>query len=424
MKTEKTYDYSQSQALFERANRVIPNGIPGHFNPAVQKPEGTYPFYCERAEGARFRDVDGNEYIDYMCAYGPMILGYGNPIVEEAVRRQLDRADTCTLASPVMVELAEYLVDLIPMADWAYFAKNGADATNMATFIARTATGRRKVVAIADGYHGSSPWMQAPGRAGVTMEDRRDTIRIPWNDVAALETVLDENHGKVAAFISSPYHHPVYQDNVLPAADYWQRVHALLKRHGVVSICDDVRAGFRLDMRGSHECFGYQPDLSCYCKAIANGHPISAVVGGDALREAAASIFQTGSFWFSAGPMAAALACLKELARLDAPTQIMDTGRRLLAGLVDIANSHGQNLVASGMPSMPYLRTEHKDGIAFHQALCGECTRRGVFMTSHHNLFVSTAHGQAELERTWEVFDSALGAVLSSQAKASSTIPA
>ena len=136
-----TYKYDKSISLFERAQRVIPNGIPGHFNPLNHKPTGTYPFYCNHAKGAKFFDVDGNEYIDYMCAYGPMILGYGHSKVEEAFISQIKKSDTCSLASPVMVELAEFLVDMIPFSDWAYFAKNGADATNMATLIARTATG-------------------------------------------------------------------------------------------------------------------------------------------------------------------------------------------------------------------------------------------------------------------------------------------
>ena len=156
-----TYKYKQSQDLFDRARKVIPNGIPGHFNPVVQKPTGSYPYYAQKAKGSRFWDVDGNEYIDLMCAYGPMILGYGHETVDAAANSQSSATDTCTLASPIMVELAEYLVDLIPMADWAYFAKNGADATNMAVFIARAATGRRKIIAIEGGYHGSSPWMQA-----------------------------------------------------------------------------------------------------------------------------------------------------------------------------------------------------------------------------------------------------------------------
>ena len=409
--SNQVFDYSHSQALFERAKAVIPNGIPGHFNPVVQVPAGTYPFYVDRARGARFWDVDGNEYIDYMCAYGPMILGYENEVVEQAVREQSAKADTCTLASPVMVELAEFLVDLIPWAGWATFSKNGADATNMAVLIARTHTERRKIIAIDDGYHGSSPWMQAITRRGISREDHRETIRIPWNDVAALETALAETQGEVAAFISSPYHHPAFKDNELPAEGYWSAVHELLKQYGVLSICDDVRAGFRLDMRGSPAYFGYEPDLSCYCKAIANGYPIAAVVGKQELQDAAAGVFQTGSFWFSAGPMAASLACLKELKRIDGPTRILQTGEKLWQGMVGIAKDAGIELKVTGVASMPYLRTEHEAGIAFHQALCGECTRRGLFLTSHHNLFVSTAHTDEDVSRSWEIFEAALHAV-------------
>ena len=402
------YDYKRSNALLDRARKVIPNAIPGHLNPIVQKPQGTYPFYCSKAAGSRFRDVDGNEYIDFMCAYGPMILGYHDPVVDDAFRSQMALADTCTLASPVMVELAEYLVDLIPIADWAYFAKNGADATNMAVLIARTATGRRKIIAIDNGYHGASPWMQARERAGIHASDHADIVRIPWNDTNALKQALTDHRDQVAAFISSPYHHPAYQDNELPRQGYWHEVHDLLKQYGVVSICDDVRTGFRVHMGGSNEYFGYRPDLSCYCKAIANGYAISAVVGSDSLKEAASSIFQTGSFWFSAGPMAAALACLKELRRINAPVRILETGKKWLDGLVAIAESHGHELKVTGLPSMPYLRTEHEEGIAFHQALCGECVRRGMFLTSHHNLFVSAAHSDSDLERSWEIFDEAI----------------
>lgn len=407
-------NYPKSDALFNRATQVIPNGIGGHFNPIVQKPAGTYPMYVDRAQGSRFWDVDGNEYIDYMCAYGPMILGYGNKVVDEAYREQITKADTCTLASPIMVELAEHMVDLVPFADWASFAKNGADATNMALLIARAATHRRKIIAIEGGYHGVAPWMQSPERGGIDSQDHAEVIRIPWNDIQALHQALDEHAGTVAAFISSPYHHPVYEDNVMPDAGYWTAVHKALTQNNVISICDDVRAGFRIDMRGSNEYFGYQPDLTCYCKAIANGYPISAILGNNEIKASAASVFQTGSFWFSAGPMAAALACLKELSTQNAPAAILKTGEKLTQGLVKVASGHGYDLRVSGMPSMPYLRTEHEEGMKVHQALCGEVTRRGVFMASHHNLFVSAAHSEADIKRTWDIFDDAFVAIKSS----------
>lgn len=406
--SKASFNYPQSNDLFERAQQVIPNGISGHFNPVVQLPAGTYPFYVDKAKGSRFWDVDGNEYIDYMCAYGPMILGYGNEKVAEAYQRQLAKADTCTLASPVMVELAEFLVDLVPFASWASFAKNGADATNMAVLIARAATGRRKVIAIDGGYHGVAPWMLAPERGGISPADSAEVIRIPWNDVNALTKAIADNKGSIAAFISSPYHHPVYQDNQMPAHGYWSAVHKALRAEGIVSICDDVRAGFRIDMKGSNHHFGFEPDLTCYCKAIANGYPISALLGNEAIKDAAKSVFQTGSFWFSAAPMAAALACLKELKAQDGPAQICATGEKLIAGLENVSQSHGVDLRATGMPSMPFLRTEHEAGPSFHQALCGEVTRHGVFMTSHHNLFVSAAHTDEDLQTTWDIFDRAL----------------
>ncbi|HIA48248.1 MAG TPA: aminotransferase class III-fold pyridoxal phosphate-dependent enzyme [Candidatus Hydrogenedentes bacterium] len=406
-----TFQYTKSRELYERAHDVIPGGIYGHFNPDMHKPDGTYPHYCERAEGARFWDADGNEFIDYMCAYGPMILGYRNRVVNEAYQAQIARADTCTLASPVMIELAEYMVEMIPVADWAYFGKNGADVTNLAVMVARAATGHKKIIAITDGYHGSTPWMQGDDRCGVVEGDHVNVVRIPWNDLAALDEALAEHDGDVAAFISSPYHHPAFQDNMLPAEGYWSGVHERLKRHGVLSICDDVRAGFRIDLRGSNEHFGYKPDLICYCKAIANGFPISALVGTDELKDAASTVFQTGSFWFSAGPMAAGLACLKELTRLDAANLITETGTKVFDGMVDIAKNHGHELKVTGVPSMPYLRALHEDGISFHRALCGECTRRGLFMTSHHNLFVSAAHTDEDVQKTWDIFEDALVAL-------------
>lgn len=410
-KSTDIYTYEKSQELFSRAKAVIPGGIYGHFSPGPQKPHGTYPFYVSRAKGSHFWDVDGNEFIDYMCAYGPMILGYGHPAVDEAFQKQASISDSCSLASPVMVDLAEYLVNMIPAADWAFFAKNGNDATNMAVLVSRAATGRNKIIAIKDGYHGATPWMQNEDRAGIVEADHVNVIRVPWNDVAALEAALDEHAGDVATFISSPYHTPAFADNVMPAEGYWSQVEALLKKHGVVHICDDVRSGFRLDMRGSHEYFGYTPDLMCYCKALANGYPISAVVGSEALMDSAKAIFQTGSFWFSAGPMAAALACLKELDRINGPAKIMETGSKVFDGMTNIAKTYGHELKVTGAPSMPYLRTEHEDGQRFHEALCGACVQRGLFLTSHHNLFVSAAHTDEDVARSLEIFDDALNSL-------------
>ncbi|HNR34722.1 MAG TPA: aminotransferase class III-fold pyridoxal phosphate-dependent enzyme [Candidatus Hydrogenedentes bacterium] len=418
----KKYEYSQSAALFARAAKVIPCGVYGHFSPAPCVPVAHYPFFTARAKGSHFWDVDGNDFIDYMCAYGPMVLGYMNRVVDAAYAKQMALADSASTASPRMVELAELLVDLVPVADWAFFAKNGADVTNYAVMTARAATGRKKVVGIIGGYHGTSPWMQAPGHHGVVEDDHKNVIRIPWNDVGALERTIAANPGQIAAFISTPYHHPVFADNELPADGYWQKVETLLRRHGIVFIVDDVRCGFRLDMGGSNEYFGFKPDLICFCKAIGNGYPISALVGTDALKNAAAKVFHTGSYWFSAGPMAAAIACLKELKRLDGPRVMMEKGTKLLDGMVKIAKSHGYTLKVSGAPSMPYLRITDDPSLMFHQRLCGECTRRGAFFTSHHNWFLSTAHTDKDIQRTWNIFDDAFAALLAKPVKSTKRV--
>lgn len=409
----ETFEYVESRKLFERACKVIPCGIYGHFSPAPLTHVGAFPLFAARAQGARFWDVDGNEFIDYMCAYGPMILGYGNPAVDKAFREQMQQADTATAASPRMVELAEVLVDRVAIADWAFFAKNGADVTSYAVTIARAATGRSKIVAIKGGYHGTQPWMQALGHHGTIADDHKNYIRIPWNDYSALERVVAEDGHDIAGFIAAPYHHPVFEDNALPLDGYWQKVEALLRKHGIVFIIDDVRCGFRLHRGGSNERYGFKPDLVCFCKAIANGYPISALVGVDSLRNDAANVFHTGSYWYSAGPMAAAIATLGELQRLDAPRLLGETGRKLNDGLIRIAKSHGYTLKVTGEPCMAYCRITDDETMMLHQRWCAECTRRGAYFAPHHNWFVSTAHADADLQRTWDIADEAFKMVSS-----------
>ncbi len=407
----KTYGYKKSQAIFKKAAAVIPCGIYGHYSPAPLVPATDYPFYTAKAKGSRIWDVDGNEFIDYMCAYGPMVSGYNNPKVEAAAEKQSRMGNCLTGVPPVMVELAEYLVDLVTIADWAFFAKNGGDVTNYAVMIARAATGRKKIITVAGGYHGVSPWMQSAGHHGVTDDDRKNVLTVTWNDVAGFERVAAENRGEIAGFITSPYHHPAFADNELPAEGYWQKIEAICRREGILIITDDIRAGFRLDMRGSDQYFGYRSDLICFCKALANGHPISALVGTRDLMGAASKVFYTGSYWFSAVPMAAAVANLREMKRINAPRVMLERGRKLLDGLVRIAQGHGYDLKVTGVPSMPYLRITNDPSLMLHQDWCAECTKRGAYFTSHHNWFLSTAHTDRDLQQTWNIADDAFKVV-------------
>ncbi len=401
----KTYTYKNSQKLFQRALKVIPCGIPGHFSPAPLVPPTMYPFYADRAKGSRFWDVDGNEFIDYMCAYGPMVLGYNHPKVELAAEAQRKKGDCMMGPSIVMIELAEYLTGCIQGADWAFFAKNGGDVTNLAVMIARAATGRKKIVMVKGGYHGVAPWMQGYGHYGVIEEDIANIVAIEWNNVKQFEDAIAANPDAIAGFIATPYHHPNFVDSEFPAPDYWKRIRELCTKHGIVLIIDDVRCGFRLDMKGSAAYFGFTPDLACYCKAIANGYPISALVGIEALKTVAAKVFYTGSYWYQSVPMAAALATLKELKRINGPALMNKIGKKLFDGMVKICASYGFDLKVTGAYSMPYVRIANDPSNMLHQEWCAECTARGAYFTSHHNWFVSAAHTEKDIQKTWNIVD-------------------
>ncbi len=402
-----SYTYKKSQELFKEAAEIIPAGIYGHYSPAPLIPTSAYPFYTKRAEGSKFWDVDDNEFIDYMCAYGPMVLGYNNQTIEKAVNEQRAQGDTMTGAPAVMVELARELVNTIPIADWAFFAKNGNDMTTYATMVARAKTGRRKIIRLKGGYHGTAPWTQSPDHHGILLEDAAQIIIGEWNNYEALEKFVHQNKGDVAGIISTPYHHPTFEDNEMPADGYWKKVENLCKNEGIVLIIDDVRAGFRLDMGGSSEYFGFKPDLIAFCKAIGNGHPISALVGTKEMMQAAADVFYTGSYWFSAVPMAAALATIREMKRINSVKIMYDQGTKLANGLVDLAKEHGYNMKFTGHPAMPYYRLTDDPSLMLHQEWCAECTKNGAYFTSHHNWFISAAHTDEDIEKTLQIADEA-----------------
>jgi glutamate-1-semialdehyde 2,1-aminomutase len=402
---------SRDAALRARARRVIPGGMYGHQSAATLPPE--FPQFLEGGRGTRVWDVDGREYLDFMCGFGPIVLGYGHPAVEAAAARQRARGDCQNAPSARMVELAERLVALIPHADWAMFAKNGTDATTLAVTIARAATGRRKVLVAHGAYHGAAPWC-TPRLAGTTPEDRAHVLAFAYNDLASVEAVAARAAGDVAAVLVSPFRHDARFDQAPCQPAFARGVRALCDRLGAALILDDVRAGFRLDLRGSWEPLGVRPDLSAYSKAIANGYPLAAVVGRDALREAAQEVYATGSFWFAAVPMAAALATLETLEAEDGIARMVQAGRWLRDGLDAQARAHGLRITQSGPVQMPFL-TFAGDVAAgtFARAnvFTGEAARRGVWLHPWHNWFLSAAHTEDDIREALERTDEAFAAV-------------
>lgn len=409
----KVYKFDKSHEMFNRAFKVIPSGIYGHQGPSegCYIPNNVFPMYSQRAEGCHFWDIDGNEFIDYMCGYGPNVLGYNDADVVAAAQKQLALEDVVTIPSPVMVDFAELLVDTVESADWAFFMKNGGDATTLSIMTARAATNRKKIVFFNGYYHGVSPWTQKLDYPGVLEEEVANNIYVDFNDYDALEKTFNEYKGEIAGIISTPYMHGNFVDNQLPLDGYWQKVRKLCDDHGVLLIIDDVRAGFRLDLKGSDHYYGFKADLICFCKALANGFNVSALCGSAALKDTVSSITYTGSYWMSAVPFAAGLATISKLKELDAPAFMRKQGQKIVDGIVKAAGEHGFEMIASGEPALFYFRIANDDSLLLHQQWVAECVQRGVFITSHHNNFLCCAVTDKDINRTLEVAEEAFKVV-------------
>jgi glutamate-1-semialdehyde 2,1-aminomutase len=396
MPSEKLYTFDRSNALLERASRVVPGGIYGHQSPQLLSP-GSYPNFLARGKGCRIWDVDGNEYIDFMCSYGPIVLGHRHPRVEEAVRAQLEQLDCPNLPSERWVDLAELLVSITPWAGWAVFGKNGSDATSWSIAVARAHTGRNKVIMAEGAYHGSHPWC-TPNPAGTTEGERMDVVTFEYNNSEDLRRLANEHRGQVAAIILCPFRHDVFHNEEMPAPGFHDGVRSLCDREGIVLILDDVRAGFRLHLGGSGEVVGLQPDLTCYSKAIANGYAISAVLGREELRETAQQVYFTGSFFTAAVSMAAAIATINALRDEGGIEQMDVAGKRFREGLYQQARSLGLSITQSGPPAIPFLTFDNDEGFQRSRLWAGECARRGVFLAPFHNWFLCAAHSEADID--------------------------
>ncbi len=386
-----------SQALFRRAAEVIPGGIYGHTSPSLTVPGAMPAFAAESVGGCRYRDVDGNEFIDLMCGYGPLILGNCHPEVDTAAAAARERGACFNHPTPLLVELAEKFVERIDFADWAVFGKNGSDLTSWAIMVAREATGRPGIVKMRGAYHGAHAWC-TPGHGGVIPEDRARIHECDWGDSTGLEKVFHQRRGTLAALILTPIHHPAYGDTLLPEPEFVASVNRLCREHGVLLILDDVRTAFRLSTGGSHSVFGYEPDLAVYCKALANGHPISACAGRAAIKVAASRVYLTGSYWNDPAPMAAALATLDIIARENLPEKLARAGRRLVDGMVELGARHGVELLSSGPAALPYVRVKDDPSLMRTQRLCAAAAAHGVFLHPHHNWFMGAAHTDSEID--------------------------
>lgn len=396
--------FKKNAELMERAQAVIPGGMYGH--QSVAKLSSSVPQFFAKADGSKLWDVDGNIYIDYLCGYGTNLLGYRNQQVDSAALAQQMLCDSMTGPAEVMVTLAETFVGMINHASWAMFCKNGSDATSMAVVCARAYRGKKKILVASGTYHGASHW-NTPILQGITQEDRANVIYFRFNDPDSLQQAFVEAKGDVAGVFATPFRHEVFEDQVLAKAHYAQAARRLCDEHDALLVVDEVRTGFRLSRDCVWQMFGVEPDLSCWGKVIGNGYPISALLGSEKARQAAQAIFVTGSYWFSAVPMAACLATLNLIRTTDYLERISALAQQLRSGIGEQAQRYGFDLRQTGPVEMPLMLFAGDTDLQLGNAWTGAAMQKGVYLHPYHNMFLSSAHSADDIARTLEATEQA-----------------
>ncbi|HUA50558.1 MAG TPA: aminotransferase class III-fold pyridoxal phosphate-dependent enzyme [Candidatus Sulfotelmatobacter sp.] len=379
-----THSTEASQKLLARALNVIPLGAQTLSKSHVQFPAGA-PYFLTHGSGARVWDVDGNQYVDLISALLPILLGYRDPDVDQAVRRQLGNGVSFSLPTELEVELAEQLVALIPAAEQVRFGKNGTDVTSAATRLARAVTGRDRIAV--GGYHGWQDWSigGTPNDRGVPGAVRALTHRFAFNDIAALRQTLEAHPGEFAAVILEPV------GFAEPKPGYLEDVRRLTHRHGALLVFDEIVTGFRIAAGGAQAYYGVTPDLACFGKAMANGLPLSALVGrGDLMRELE-TVFFSGTFGGETLSLAAALAVLAKLRREPVLERLWQRGSELFAGATaEIAAAGLSDTIALGglAPWKILAFSDHPGGSrqAVKTVLLREMLARGVLIAASHNV--------------------------------------
>jgi len=403
---------ARSQELFEEAKKLIPGGVLGARKPS-DFIEGEYPIFLESGKGCRLIDVDGNEYIDFLCGYGPIILGYREEEVDEAVIAQIrDKGFCFTLTQPYQNQLAKKLKEHVPSAERSIFLKTGSDGTTASIRIARAYTNRVKVMRC--GYHGWHDW-SVEMKGGIPEKLYEDVHEFRYNDLTQLEDLMAKHGDRTAAIIMTPFGHPNHQKMEEPRPGFLEGVREIATRYGAVLVFDEVRTNFRLSMGGAQKLYGTTPDLSVLGKGMANGYAISAVSGKDDVMMAAASkLFISSTFFPNSDGYIAALKTIEILEREKAIEKIWEKGNRFLKRVRDIVDKYDAGAELSGIAPMFYI-TFKRDEAGTHRArrddFYAQLIRRGIFLHPHHHGYIAHRHTEEDLDLTVEAMDEAMAYV-------------
>ena len=394
MKLEK------SKALLARARKVIPSATQTFSKGPNQWAGSVSPNYLERGQGAWVWDVDGNKYLDYLMALGPIILGYNNTRVNDAVINQLRNGTIFSQMHPLEVEVAEMVCELVPCAEMVRFGKNGSDVTTASVRAARAYTGRERV-AVA-GYHGWHDWY-----IGTTTRDKGIPQAVKalshtfiYNDLSSLEGLFNRHPGEFACVMMEPIG---VED---PKPGYLQSVKDLCEKNGVILIFDEIVSGFRVSLHGAQGHFGVAPHLACFGKAMANGLPLSAVAGQRDIMMVFDEIFFSGTFGGDALALSACKAMIQEMQSTNTISHLWRVGKKLIdmSNNLIVQNKLNDSIKVLGLPVRSVVAFPHADGdevLLRRSYFMQECVKRGLLYFCSH--IPCAAHGDAELEFTSKV---------------------
>ncbi len=382
-------DVSKSTALYARAGEIIPGRVQLISRRADQFANGVSPVYAQRAKGARFIDVDENQFVDWVNAVGAVILGHADDVVDGAVIEQIRRGSLYTLNSPLELELADELIATIPSAQMVRYTKGGGEACAVAARIARGATGRDKILIC--GYHGWHDWYQAANYGvdpvsgeypfagiepiGVPAGLAGSVVPFKYGDLNMLEDLLKQHAGETAAIMMEPCR------SEPPPAGYLEGVQALARAHGVILIFDEVSCGWRQAIGGMQQVTGVIPDMTVLAKAMSNGYPMGAVVGAREVMAPAARMFISSSYWSDNIGLVASLTTIRELKRRDSARRFDEIGESLRRALNQALADAGLGGACRGFSSNPMLAIQSPQGVDPRKAntlFIQEMARRGI----------------------------------------------
>jgi glutamate-1-semialdehyde 2,1-aminomutase len=398
--------YSKSEEHLDRAEQTIPLGSQTFSKSRTLYPVGISPLYATRAKGAKIWDVDGNQYIDLVSALASVTLGYGDKGVERAVKQQLKIGVSMSLPGILEAEVAELIVNLVPSAEMVRFGKNGSDATAAAIRLARAFTGREHIVVC--GYHGWQDWYigSTTRNKGVPESVSALTHKFEYNNIESLKLVLNEYQGKIAAVIMEP------MNLVYPKPGFLESVKKLTHEAGALLIFDEIITGFRFAKGGAQELFSITPDISTLGKGIANGFPLSAVVGRREVMMQMEEIFFSGTFGGELLSLAAAKHLLKLHSREDICGKLYSQGKDLSNSVEDKIRQFGLEdvLMLSGHPTWKFFNwgeygTYSRDEIKTY--FFQEIFKEGLLMTGTHN--ISLAHSPKISNEIIDIYQKVFG---------------